>query len=376
MANTFKSLNRLAERLRNDLNNTDDKKYILIFAHNGTGKTRLSMEFKKKIQGKGERGTLYFNAFTEDLFYWDNDLENDTNRVLRLNKNSKFFSGLNELEMENRIAKHLDNYSDFSYKIDYEAGYVTFFRNVIDVRTQQNNRIDDIKVSRGEENLFIWCFFLAIAQLAMDGAVAYQWVKYIYIDDPISSLDENNTIAIAVDLARLLKEANSIKFVISTHHNLFFNIMANELREGSLQYYYHKPSDGDKYTLKKIEDIPSFHHIALIKELQTAIAKDKLYTYHFNVLRNIMEKTAVFLGHTKFSFWMPKDDKALYARAINLLSHGGYSVYDAKEMVPDNKELLKRIFNEFTARFPFNLEAVASDSSNDTSTNPSSAQAD
>jgi hypothetical protein len=34
--------------------------------------------------------TLYFNAFTEDLFHWDNDLENDMTRVLQL-KESKFF---------------------------------------------------------------------------------------------------------------------------------------------------------------------------------------------------------------------------------------------------------------------------------------------
>src|ERR1039458_9944373 len=45
---------------------------------------------------------------------------------------------------------------------------------------------DNIKVSRGEENLFIWCFFLAIVQLALDGADAYKWVKYIYVDDPRS----------------------------------------------------------------------------------------------------------------------------------------------------------------------------------------------
>ena len=50
--------------------------------------------------------------------------------------------------------------------------------------------VDDIKVSRGEENIFIWCFFLAIVQLALDEAEAYKWVKYVYIDDPISSLDE------------------------------------------------------------------------------------------------------------------------------------------------------------------------------------------
>ena len=87
-----------------------------------------------------------------------------------------------------------------------------------------------IKVSRGEENIFVWCFFLAVAQLAVDGQEAYGWVRYLYIDDPISSLDDNNAIAVASHLAQLLKGADgSIRTVISTHHHLFFNVLCNEL---------------------------------------------------------------------------------------------------------------------------------------------------
>ena len=37
----------------------------------------------------------------------------------------------------------------------------------------------------------------------LDGHVSYQSVKYLYIDDPISSLDDNNAIAVACDLAQL-----------------------------------------------------------------------------------------------------------------------------------------------------------------------------
>src|SRR5690625_7718649 len=79
----FGDLPELAMHLRERL---EQKKYILLFAFNGTGKTRLSMAFKELgKQGDGEeetRDTLYFNAFTEDLFYWDNDLENDAKREI------------------------------------------------------------------------------------------------------------------------------------------------------------------------------------------------------------------------------------------------------------------------------------------------------
>ena len=84
----FQSLPKLVTRLRDDLNNAN---YVLLFAYNGTGKTRLSMEFKNAGKRDGSSDTLYFNAYTEDLFAWDNDLENDPERYLRLNTASRFF---------------------------------------------------------------------------------------------------------------------------------------------------------------------------------------------------------------------------------------------------------------------------------------------
>ena len=79
------SLTEIAEQLRNN-----DKKVQLIYAFNGVGKTRLSREFKELIQPKNssEDGSsttkiLYYNAFTEDLFVWDNDLDSDENRKMK-----------------------------------------------------------------------------------------------------------------------------------------------------------------------------------------------------------------------------------------------------------------------------------------------------
>jgi hypothetical protein len=93
----FDDLNALAAHLRQQL---EAKKYLLLYAYNGTGKTRLSMEFKDVGKQGGGRDTLYFNAFTEDLFTWNNDLDGDTERVLQMNRDSSFLQGLEELEME------------------------------------------------------------------------------------------------------------------------------------------------------------------------------------------------------------------------------------------------------------------------------------
>ncbi|WP_230369770.1 AAA family ATPase [Paludibacterium denitrificans] len=226
-AQTFANLPALATHLRSELTN---RKTIVLYAYNGTGKTRLSMAFKDiGKQGGGAdaeaRDTLYFNAFTEDLFHWDNDLEGDNDRKLTLNADSRFFAGLAELEMDNRIRPLLQRYADFDFRIDTEEWVVRFSRTV------DGQIIDNIKVSRGEENLFVWCFFLAIMRLAMDPEIeAYRWVKYVYIDDPISSLDEHNAISVGNHLAQLLNKAdNPLKVVISSHHPLFFNVMHNEL---------------------------------------------------------------------------------------------------------------------------------------------------
>lgn len=182
----FADLNALAVHLRTEL---ATKKFTLLYAYNGTGKTRLSGAFRdrgREVDAFGEtikRDTLYFNAYTEDLFFWDNDLEGERQRVLELNDNSKFFNGLRELEMEVKIGKLLQRYSDLNFYIDYDRQKqsgsefrplppaATFFRE----RTIDGDPIP-IKVSRGEENIFIWCFFLAILQLALDGAEAYNWV--------------------------------------------------------------------------------------------------------------------------------------------------------------------------------------------------------
>lgn len=67
----FQNLPTLANELREELAIQD---YVIIYAYNGIGKTRLSRAFKDigKTVRNDTRDTLYFNAFTEDLFVWDN----------------------------------------------------------------------------------------------------------------------------------------------------------------------------------------------------------------------------------------------------------------------------------------------------------------
>ena len=200
------------------------------------------MDFKErgKYKNDGSADTLYFNAFTEDLFTWENDLENDSIRGLKLNYFSIFFDGFIDLDLDPTIDEYLKNYTDFDFDFKYkeiQKGKESFTKPYF---VHTSVKIDEnIKISRGEENIFIWCIFMAICERIIDGHESYQWVKYIYIDDPISSLDDNNAIAVACDLAKLLRKAknrkkedgssNPIKVIVSSHHSLFFNVMYNEI---------------------------------------------------------------------------------------------------------------------------------------------------
>ena len=379
-ATSFSDLNALAVHLRQELTN---KKFILLYAYNGTGKTRLSTAFKdlgkrlvtsplasesdepleteegEQIEAEVMQGdTLYFNAFTEDLFSWDNDLDGDSERKLKINSASSFFSGLDEMEMDNRIRPFLNRYADFDFIIDTTKWEVSFSREVTNGVTTAT--AENIKVSRGEENMFIWCFFLAIVQLAMDddGTGPYNWVKYIYIDDPISSLDEHNAITVANNLAQLLKRPESrLKTVISTHHTLFFNVLCNELNRAN-KYFLSRDKQPGSYVLRETGNTPFFHHVAALADLYEAERSDRLFTHHFNMLRSILEKTASFHGYENFSACIKQDandeDGILHTRLINILSHGNYSLYEPQEMLEENKGYFRKILHDFINRYPFN----------------------
>ena len=358
----YKTLKNVAIRLRDDLN---DHHFVLLYAYNGTGKTRLSMEFKKrKIDPESE--TLYYNAYTEDLFHWNNDLENDTERHLIINKDSKFFDGFKELALDEKIFNYLERYADFNFDLDFEKGTIAFKKQVKNPKYKAESEEPEfkiseyIKVSRGEENIFIWCIFLAICELVIDGDKSYERIKYIYIDDPVSSLDDNNAIAVASDLAQLLKRGkDKVRIVVSSHHSLFFNVIYNELRSIKHKSHFLHKAGSDGYILQATDDTPFFHHVALLTELKKASETGKINTYHFNMLRSVLEKTSTFFGYSEFSDCIDGiEDEVLYSRALNLLSHGKYSIYQPVEMNLDNKELFNKILLAFLKRYEFKIPEI------------------
>ncbi len=186
---------------------------------------------------------------------------------------------------------------------------------------------------------------------------AYKWVRYIYIDDPMSSLDEGNIVMVAHHLAQMLKEPQrDLRVVVSTHHVLFFNVLCNEINK-SRKYFLTKEGSGRGFTIQETDSTPFLYHLSSLVELHQAMQSGALYTHHFNMLRRVMEQTACFFGYAKWEECIkPEADDpnhSGYKRVIDLMSHGDYSLYEPRAMLPENKDYLGRALRQFITTHPF-----------------------
>ena len=355
-------------------------KVQLIYAFNGTGKTRLSREFKQLIAPKANGGEgddeadqpelsrnkiLYYNAFTEDLFYWDSDLAGDAEPKLRIQPNSYtswLLTLLKDLGQDGNIIHYFQRYANDKLTPHFSADFteVTF-----SLERGNNERSGHIKLSKGEESNFIWSVFytlldqvvtiLNVAEPGERETSAFDRLEYVFIDDPVSSLDENHLIELAVNLASLIKSSQSdLRFIVTTHSPLFYNVLFKELN-GKTCYMLERFEDGTfALTEKDGDSNKSFsYHLHLKQTIEQAIADNKVERYHFTLLRNLYEKTASFLGYPKWSELLP-DDKQLYlSRIINFTSHSTLSNEAVAEPTQAEKATVKLLLDHLKNNYGF-----------------------
>lgn len=380
-----KTLTEIAETLKGA-----DKKVQLIYAFNGVGKTRLSREFKELVAPKNEGKeqaeeqpikVLYYNAFTEDLFYWDNDLDEDINRKLIIRPNSFTDWIFQEQGQVSNIITHFQHYTNDKLTPRFSEDYKTI---TFTIDGGNDGVIDNIKISKGEESCLIWCVFysllklvvetLNIAEAADRETDKFNELKYVFIDDPVSSLDENHLIELAVNIAELIKSSLSdVKFIITTHNPLFYNVLYNEFNNKDKRYEY-RPKHTIKYRLEKVDDgtyglqeqtkdSPFSYHILLLDELEKAIESNNIQKYHYNFLRQVLEKTSTFLGVVEWKdllTLLPENSEgvaeAYYNRIINLCSHGKHSGEETSLITENDKRVLRFLVREFKKTYHFKKE--------------------
>lgn len=383
-----KKLEEIAQELKDS-----SKKVQLIYAFNSVGKTRLSRIFKDLVtfeqedDEKTRSKIIYYNAFTEDLFYWDNDLEEDTNRKLKIRPNSFTRWILEDEGQEGNIITNFQRYTNdkltpifnSEYTIKGEDGkdikIPAYSEITFSIERGNDEKINNVKISKGEESCLIWCIFYSLLKEVIETlnipevderpVDGFNNLKYVFIDDPVSSLDENHLIELAVNIAELVRASKSdLKFIITTHNPLFYNVLYNEFDYSDTSIGY-KPKKSTKKLLKKLDDgtylleeqngdSPFSYHIHLLSELEKVIDSGNVQKYHFNFLRNILEKTSTFLGYKSWKKLLPKDARESYFnRIINLSSHGKFSSEEVPVIREDDKRVLSYLVRTFKESYNF-----------------------
>lgn len=388
------SLLKIAETLRDAKNITDakeanisDVKVQLIYAFNGMGKTRLSREFKELIAPKEEETeikALYYNAFTEDLFYWDNDLDGDTNRKLIIRPNNFTKLVLKDLGQEPNIINKFQHYTSDKLTPKFNEEYIiknnrdedviipAYSEVTFSIERGDENKVPNAKISKGEESNFIWCVFFSLMEQVIEALNTvevdnratdiFNNLEYIFIDDPVSSLDDSHLIELAVNIAELIKSSTSnLKFIITTHNPLFFNVLYNEFSKPKFKkYILNKLDDGSYNLLNQNNDSPFAYHLHVFTFLRDAAISENIEKYHFHLLRNVLEKTATFLNYTEWGELIKKtpleDDAPYVKRILNITSHSKDSGDESRIIEDSDKRIFKRILKDIIMTYNFNID--------------------
>ncbi len=356
----FKSIESVCARIKKDLDTPnpkkpDDTKVSILYACNASGKTRISKRFADQY----DKQVIYYNAYTEDLFSWDNE-----NNILKINNNKAWiFRFIQEQDIDGDI---VDNFKKFTGSkleptLDITNSQITF-----GIHTGDNQGIKNIKISRGEESILIWSIFFtvletgvsALNETTLDKRLTRDFdnIHYIVIDDPVSSMDDTRIITVALELARLIKKSkNQLKFLITTHHALFFNVLFTSGKNAGNwdRKNYILSKSGAEFLLEGqgSESPFAYHHVAMA-DIEKAIKDKDIKKYHFNIFRALMEKTANFYGYDHWKKCLEGGKhREEFIKIIDHYSHNKLSELEYRDITNDDKKEFETTFRFFMKEF-------------------------
>lgn len=349
------------------------ERITLIYAFNATGKTRLSVAYKNATKRKdGSHTGVYYNAYSEDLFIWDNDDENDgaSVRLIALpSVLSKFHSLLTEDNVRDKLNAYKPKFGfEFNpHEEDPEKGIksISFFT------PEKNPDLPKqfIKISRGEERIFVWCFFLALFEVE---GWADKQPSHFFIDDPVSSLDDHNIFVTAATLYDLIEsQFDKRKIIVTTHHLGLFSILSDWITKGEKSDKFKKngkplyklhilSSRSGELELENCRNDVFLYHLRLLQVLCSAQKTNEVRAYHFALLRQVLENVASFLGVGKFSYVLNQigiNDPNRVADIVNALSHKKVYYYEPDIVVKDNLDIFEEVMSGLRAKYNFVLHS-------------------
>lgn len=348
----------------------------LIYAFNGTGKTCLSVAYKDISRDRnGNQTGVYYNAYSEDLFVWDNDEVKLTVVNSSLHQFHQYLTDEDSVRI--KLAAYQPTY-EFRFKWindDVEKGleYIWFFK--------EDNPDKFIKISRGEERIFVWCFFLALFDV---GEWAGNQNAYFFIDDPVSSLDDNNIFITASLIFELMKEnIDQRKIIITTHHMGIYSILCDwlskgenasifktkkyrrirghdigeEYEENRYRTYFLERKDGNLKLVGKKKGI-ILYHLSLLQELKNDIDQNRIGLHSFVQIRQVLECISSFLGKSRFGALLDLlsfENTSLVTDTINARSHQRIFRIQGDELNDTEKGIVKDVVEKLIDTFKFDV---------------------
>ena len=353
----------IASKLSEDVANVQ-----LLYAFNSVGKTRLSIAYKNAT--KKENGTntgIYYNAYSEDLFVWNNDIEHgetDIRLTVHPSSLSGLHAGLKELDIHEKLKPYRLSF-DFRFVMHPNAEKGIESISFFPAGTQPGD-VPAMKISRGEERVFVWCFFLAMMEVE---GWADRQSRHIFIDDPVSSLDDHNIFVTASTLYDLIeKHFDERRIIIATHHVGIFSILFDWLMKGEKSNKY-KPKTKVSILSGKQGDISLethrsdvfLYHLRVLQLLEQARQENNVRAYHLSLLRQLLESVSSFLGVGRISYVLERigfENAEEIARIVNVLAHKNVYYYESDLLVPDSLALFDEVYDKLNARYAFVTHAA------------------
>ena len=368
MSEKCKSLKELAKKcIGNDYKNRS----LLVYAGNSVGKTTLS----RQISSIKNDACIYFNTFVEETFIWESDLIGDEFSLTISQNDSIVNKAIIEQGLDGRIGKIFQSLisAKIDPKFEIENGRVS--RITFSLATGDDSNLDSIKLSRGEESIFIWSIFCALIEMILDvksnseddGNHDFDSIDYIIIDDPITSLSEESIVSVALDIKELIldkvsqvrqkDEHNCLGVLITTHNRLLYNILFSEIKNKNNCFKLIKDNG---FALLRQNESPFGYHLEEIKTIKDAInASEKVEKVHFNMFRNVLEKTASYFGYDKWDACLSSnlEQREEIIKLLNLHSHSRLIDLDDKKVENAQEiDLFKSFFRQFLEDYKWNIK--------------------
>lgn len=336
----------------------------VLYALNGTGKTRIS----RYITESNEEKCLCFNAIFQDFFTWDNE-----NCILKIDEASWVVERINEQGLQNAIIENFQNFYSNSLiypQFSSDSHEITFEAKNLKANSDNNDLfISPIKISKAEETIFIWSVFYTLLQTAISelqikdldnrSTDFFDKLEYIVIDDPISSVDDASVIKISLAISDLMTEFTSIdngqsfKYLITTHHALFFNEICNVLNRHSsvkLKPFILSRTSDQKYILKDNSNKAFAYHAVLKERIEDAINEGAVGKEHFNMFRILLEKTQLYFGYKSMEMCLPEFNGRKEAIMLtNRYSH--FSEFEYAELSERERGIFVESYEKYKKKY-------------------------